>query len=101
MADESLKWIIEKITYCDNKTQVSGFDGGPTDEFWVKVTNTGGTGEAQTQIEIKPSQLHNACQTAVISISASTDEKKYVTVERCNPECNCDAITGFSANTAA
>ena len=101
MADESLKWIIEKITYCDNKTQVSGFDGGPTDEFWVKVTNTGGTGEAQTQIEIKPSQLHNACQTAVISISASTDEKKYVTVERCNPECNCDAITGFTAITTA
>ena len=95
MADIELTWKVEKIEYCDGVVQESGFDSEPTDTNWVKINPYTGTGEANSSITVKPSNLHDACEDAVITISASTGDKRQVTINRCNPECNCDSIASF------
>ena len=82
MAD--LTWSIEKIVDCKGRDITSG--------GWVTVTPTNGVGDTHASISVEPSTMYNDCETATITISTGTGEKKYVTINRCNPQCNCDAI---------
>lgn len=82
MAD--LTWSIEKIVDCKGRDITSG--------GWVTVTPTNGVGDTHASISVEPSTMYNDCETATITISTGTGEKKYVTINRCNPQCNCGAV---------
>lgn len=82
MAD--LTWSIEKIVDCKGNDITSG--------GWVTVTPTNGVGDTHASISVEPSTMYNDCETATITISTGTGEKKYVTINRCNPQCDCNAI---------
>lgn len=82
MAD--LTWSIEKIVDCKGNDITSG--------GWVTVSPTNGVGDTHASITVEPSTIYNDCETATITIATSTGEKKYVTINRCNPQCDCNSI---------
>ena len=85
MADnDSIKWSIEQIIDCNGNDITTG--------GWVSITPMEGVGDAHASISVTPSENYNDCQTATITILTGTGEKKYVTINRCNPECNCDSV---------
>ena len=85
MADnDSLSWEIEKIVDCKGNDMKN--DG------WVRINPMSGKGNTNAQVSVTPSSYWNDCKEAVVTISASTGDKKYITINRCNPECNCDAV---------
>ena len=85
MADNnSLSWEIEKIEDCKGNNMIN--DG------WVKINPMSGKGNTNAQVSVTPSLYWNDCKEAIVTISASTGDKKYITINRCNPECNCDAV---------
>jgi hypothetical protein len=69
-----------------------------TDNGWVRIHPMSGKGNTKAQVSVDPSSYWYDCKEAVVTISAETGDKKYITINRCNPECNCDAV-GFSART--
>ena len=91
MADsKSLGWEIEKIVDCN------GDDMTDTDNGWVRIHPMSGKGNTKAQVSVDPSSYWYDCKEAVVTISAETGDKKYITINRCNPECNCDAIKKFT-----
>ena len=82
MAD--LNWSIEKIVDCKGNDITTG--------GWVTISPMQGVGNTHASISVQPSEKYNDCETATVTISTGTGEKKYVTINRCNPQCNCDAI---------
>ena len=80
----NLTWSIEKIIDCKGNDITSG--------GWVTITPTNGVGDTHASITVEPSTRYNDCETATITIATGTGEKKYVTVNRCNPQCDCNAI---------
>ena len=85
--NDSLKWSIENIIDCDGNDITTG--------SWVSINPMEGFGDTHASVSITPSEKYNDCQTATVTILTGTGDKKYVTINRCNPECNCDAIKFF------
>lgn len=86
--NDSLEWKIDKIEDCDGYNMMDESYDNP----WVEVNPIGGYGDTNAKISITPSENWNDCNEAIITVLTSKGNKKHITVNRCNPECNCDSV---------